>query len=220
MENKSADNKNLKTMLAIGGWNEGSSRFSPMVADPGRRREFVKNSVKFLRQNHFDGLDLDWEYPAFRDGGKPRDKDNYASAKELSEEFDREASKTGRPRLLLSMAMPAGIEYIDKGYDVPKLNEYLDFINLLSYDYHSAYEPAVNHHSPLYPLEEDNEYKGLHDQTPAEKGGLPGEDHPRHTDVRQIVHALQRRRDRSWIARGRSRSRRRCDSRERIPRLL
>lgn len=56
------------------------------------------------------------------------------------------------------MAMPAGVEYIDKGYDVPRLNEYLDFVNLLSYDYHSAYEPVVNHHSPLYPLEEDNEY--------------------------------------------------------------
>ncbi|XP_018378075.1 PREDICTED: uncharacterized threonine-rich GPI-anchored glycoprotein PJ4664.02-like [Trachymyrmex cornetzi] len=152
-------NKNLKTMLAIGGWNEGSSRFSPMVADPARRREFIKNSVKFLRQNHFDGLDLDWEYPAFRDGGKPRDKDNYADlVQELRKEFERESSKTGRSRLLLSMAMPAGVEYIDKGYDVPRLNEYLDFINLLSYDYHSAYEPAVNHHSPLYPLEEDNEY--------------------------------------------------------------
>ncbi|KYM94104.1 Chitotriosidase-1, partial [Cyphomyrmex costatus] len=152
-------NKNLKTMLAIGGWNEGSSRFSPMVADPARRREFVKNAVKFLRQNHFDGLDLDWEYPAFRDGGKPRDKDNYADlVQELRKEFERESSKTGRTRLLLSMAMPAGVEYIDKGYDVPRLNEYLDFINLLSYDYHSAYEPAVNHHSPLYPLEEDNEY--------------------------------------------------------------
>ncbi|KAL0110455.1 hypothetical protein PUN28_013813 [Cardiocondyla obscurior] len=152
-------NKNLKTMLAIGGWNEGSSRFSPMVADSARRREFVKNAVKFLRQNHFDGLDLDWEYPAFRDGGKPRDKDNYANlVQELRDEFERESSKTGRPRLLLSMAMPAGVEYIDKGYDVPRLNEYLDFVNLLTYDYHSAYEPAVNHHSPLYPLEEDNEY--------------------------------------------------------------
>nr|XP_050857845.1 mucin-5AC-like isoform X1 [Vespula vulgaris] len=152
-------NKNLKTMLAIGGWNEGSSRFSPMLADPARRKELVKNSIKFLRQNHFDGLDLDWEYPAFRDGGKPHDKNNYANfVQELYEEFERESKKTGRPRLLLSMAMPAGIEYIDKGYDVPRLNEYLDFINLLSYDYHSAYEPAVNHHAPLYPLEEDNEY--------------------------------------------------------------
>lgn len=78
--------------------------------------------------------------------------------KELREEFERESSKTGRPRLLLTLAMPAGIEYIDKGYDIPRLNEYLDFINLLSYDYHSSYEPAVDHHSPLYPLEEDNEY--------------------------------------------------------------
>lgn len=79
-------NKNLKTMLAIGGWNEGSARFSPMVADPERRQAFVKNSVKFLRQNHFDGLDLDWEYPAFRDGGKPRDKDNYADLVQVLED--------------------------------------------------------------------------------------------------------------------------------------
>ncbi|KAI7815601.1 mucin-like protein [Rhyzopertha dominica] len=152
-------NKNLKTLLAIGGWNEGSSRFSPMVASSERRKELVKNVVKFLRQNHFDGLDLDWEYPSFRDGGKPRDKDNYAHlVQELREEFDREAEKTGRPRLLLTMAVPAGIEYINKGYDVPKLMKYLDWMNILSYDYHSAFEPAVNHHAPLYALEEESEY--------------------------------------------------------------
>ncbi|EAT35358.1 AAEL012467-PA [Aedes aegypti] len=152
-------NKNLKTMLAIGGWNEGSSRFSPLVADSERRSQFVKNTIKFLRQNHFDGLDLDWEYPAFRDGSKPKDRENYAQlVQELREEFERESSKTGRPRLLLTMAVPAGIEYIEKGYDVAKLNKYLDWFNLLTYDYHSAYEPAVNHHSPLYSLEEPSEY--------------------------------------------------------------
>ncbi|XP_073972608.1 chitinase 6 isoform X2 [Rhodnius prolixus] len=152
-------NKALKTMLAIGGWNEGSARFSPLVADEDRRREFVKNVVKFLRVNHFDGLDLDWEYPAFRDGGKTHDKENYAQlVQELREEFERESSKTGRVRLLLTMAVPAGIEYIDKGYDIPKLNKYLDFMNILSYDYHSAFEPSVNHHSPLYSLEEESEY--------------------------------------------------------------
>lgn len=59
-------NKELKTILAIGGWNEGSTRFSSLVASPQRRQEFVKNIIKFLRQNHFDGLDLDWEYPSFR----------------------------------------------------------------------------------------------------------------------------------------------------------
>ncbi|KAF5292852.1 hypothetical protein FQR65_LT11104 [Abscondita terminalis] len=152
-------NKNLKTMLAIGGWNEGSSRFSPLVANAERRKEFVKNSIKFLRQNHFDGLDLDWEYPSFRDGGKPRDRDNYATlVEELREEYERESEKTGRPRLLLTMAVPAGIEYINKGYDVPRLMKYLDWMNILSYDYHSAFEPSVNHHSPLYGLEEASEY--------------------------------------------------------------
>ncbi|XP_059618815.1 mucin-2-like [Phlebotomus argentipes] len=152
-------NKNLKCILAIGGWNEASSRFSPMVASAERRQQFVRNTIKFLRQNHFDGLDLDWEYPAFRDGGKPRDRENYAQfVQELREEFDRESSKTGRPRLLLTMAVPAGTEYIEKGYDIPKLNKYLDWFNLLTYDYHSAFEPAVNHHSPLLSLQEDDEY--------------------------------------------------------------
>lgn len=70
-------NKNLKTLLAIGGWNEGSARFSKLVDDEDKRKQFVKNVIKFLRQNNFDGLDLDWEYPAFRDGSNPSDKENY-----------------------------------------------------------------------------------------------------------------------------------------------
>ena len=93
----------------------------------------------------------------------------------MREEFEKESSKTGKPRLLLTMAVPAGIEYIDKGYDIPKLNEYLDFINLLSYDYHSAYEPAVNHHAPLYGLEEDNEYNYDNELTIVRK--LPYDSH-------------------------------------------
>lgn len=93
------------------------------------------------------------------DGGKSRDKDNYAKlVQELREEFDRESQKTGRSRLLLTMAVPAGTEYVEKGYDIPKLNKHLDWFNILSYDYHSAYEPAVNHHAPLYSLEEEGEY--------------------------------------------------------------
>uniref|UniRef100_A0A336MJW6 chitinase n=1 Tax=Culicoides sonorensis TaxID=179676 RepID=A0A336MJW6_CULSO len=77
---------------------------------------------------------------------------------DLREEFEREASKTGRSRLLLTMAVPAGTNHIEKGYNIPKLNKNLDWFNLLSYDFHASDEPQVNHHAPLYSLEEESEY--------------------------------------------------------------
>ena len=41
-----AHNKNLKTLLAIGGWNEGSGRFSKLVADPETRQNLVRSAIK------------------------------------------------------------------------------------------------------------------------------------------------------------------------------
>jgi len=152
-------NKDLKTMLAIGGWNEGSKRFSPLVADPDRRQVFIKSALRFLRQYNFDGLDLDWEYPTQRAGGRPQDRENYAILiEEMREAFEREAKKTGKERLQISMAVPASLEYAGKGYDIDKLDKNLDFFNLLTYDYHSAHEPAVNHHSPLYRPDDWSEF--------------------------------------------------------------
>lgn len=144
-------NRDLKTLIAIGGWNEGSRKFSPLVADPQRRKTFIKSAIRFLRQYNFDGLDLDWEYPTFRDGGKPEDRANYAKfVVEMRQAFESEAAQTGKPRLMITMAVPASLEYAGKGFDIKTLDKHLDFFNLLTYDYHSAYEPATNHHSPLY----------------------------------------------------------------------
>ena len=63
--------------------------FSPLVADPSRRRTFIKSAIRFLRQYNFDGLDLDWEYPSFRDGGKPEDRNNYAKFVVVSSENEQ-----------------------------------------------------------------------------------------------------------------------------------
>ena len=68
----------------------------------------------------------------------------------MRQAFESEAQKTGKERLLISMAVPASLEYAGQGYAIDRLDEALDFFNLLTYDYHSAHEPAVNHHSPLY----------------------------------------------------------------------
>ena len=62
--------------LAIGGWNEGSEKYSEMAATPGSRRAFARSALGFIRRHNFDGLDLDWEYPGKR-GGAEQDKDNF-----------------------------------------------------------------------------------------------------------------------------------------------
>ncbi|XP_029677573.1 chitinase-3-like protein 1 [Formica exsecta] len=133
-----------KTLIAIGGWNEGSARYSEVVGDPIRRSRFVKNAVEFVKKYNFDGFDLDWEYPNQR-GGKPEDVQNFVR---LLEEMRPEFDKHG---LLLSAAVAAAEPSASLSYDIPKLSKYLDFINIMAYDLHGAWEKTTGLNAPLYP---------------------------------------------------------------------
>lgn len=75
MMNLKKVNKNLKILLAVGGWNLGSGPFSQMAHDDEKRKNFIKTSIEFLLRNRFDGLDLDWEYPGSRKGSQIGDKE-------------------------------------------------------------------------------------------------------------------------------------------------
>lgn len=142
---------NLKTLIAIGGWNAGSTVFSQMVRTSSSRSQFIKSVIGFCRKYDFDGFDLDWEYPARR-GGRPDDKTNLILLlKEMRAAFMREAITTKRAPLLLTAAVPAGQMSIDVGYDVPQISRYLDFINLMTYDLHGAWEKFTGENAPLHP---------------------------------------------------------------------
>jgi len=66
----------LKTLLAVGGWNFGSELFSQVVASAESRKVFIDQAIPYLRNRSFDGLDVDWEYPGQR-GSPPEDKGRY-----------------------------------------------------------------------------------------------------------------------------------------------
>lgn len=70
-------NPRLKTMVAIGGWNEGSAKFSAVAANQELRVQFAENAAAFCKKYGFDGLDMDWEYPAQRDGNPAIDRANF-----------------------------------------------------------------------------------------------------------------------------------------------
>ena len=66
--------------------------YSDMVSTKANRDIFVSSTIDFLRQRGFDGLDMDWEYPAKR-GGRPEDKQNLVRLLEVRNKTSRTCEK-------------------------------------------------------------------------------------------------------------------------------
>ncbi|HEX7802967.1 MAG TPA: glycosyl hydrolase family 18 protein [Pseudoxanthomonas sp.] len=152
---------NIKVLISLGGWTW--SRGFASAARPENRVAFVTSCVNaYIRGNLpvtdgaggtgaaagvFDGIDIDWEYPnaCGLSCGGAEDRANFTA---LLAEFRRQLNLV-RPGLLLTIAPGAGVDKI-AATDPGQYHQYLDFINVMTYDFHGAFEPRTNHHSALF----------------------------------------------------------------------
>jgi chitinase len=149
LEKLKVANPKLRTMISLGGWT-WSQNFPTAAATEQSRTEFVSSCVKFMKQYGFDGIDVDWEYPVsgglFQ--GTAADKENYT---QLLEKFrtvlNTEEIKDGQD-YYLSIAAPAGPTIISN-LEVGKLGGILDWMNLMSYDFHGSWDPITGHNAPM-----------------------------------------------------------------------
>jgi chitinase len=145
-------NPSLQIFISVGGWL-WSTNFSDVALTPKNRALFIESAISFLKQNDLDGLDIDWEYPGDAGAGHPFrsvDKTNFTLLlKELRTRFDRE-EKRSHHRWLLSIAAGASNQFLDHT-EMGKAAQYLDTVNLMSYDYYvPGPDKTTGHHAPLY----------------------------------------------------------------------
>ncbi len=147
-----AVNPELHNMISIGGWSL-SKLFSDVALTDASRKKFAKSAVDFMLQYGFDGIDIDWEYPV--GGGlasnitRPEDKHNYTLLlQELDEQIRLQEAIDGND-YQLSIAAPAGDDKM-VNLELKEIAKYTDFINVMTYDYHGAWDNTTNHQAALY----------------------------------------------------------------------
>jgi chitinase len=106
----------------------------------------------------FDGVDIDWEYPV--GGGlasnktRKEDRTNYTLLlAELRRQLDVQG-KEDRRSYLLTIAAPAGPATMAH-LELDKIHPHLDWINLMTYDFHGGWSPITHFNAPLFAVRDD-----------------------------------------------------------------
>ncbi|MDN5782041.1 MAG: glycoside hydrolase family 18 protein, partial [Luteimonas sp.] len=138
----------LKVSIAVGGWGAGG--FSEAAATAAGREAFARSAAQLVQTHGADGIDVDWEYPGRNDAGiaaSPADTANFTLLlKALRVALDAAAGE-GRHYTLTIAAADGPFA---AGIDIAAVEPYLDWFNLMTYDFVNSMTPTTGHHANLY----------------------------------------------------------------------
>lgn len=141
----------LRILVAVGGWTL-SANFSDAVASASARTFLADSIVEFLVRYQFDGVDLDWEYPV--SGGLPdnttrlEDTENYVLLVRLLRKRLQTARSWNGENFLITVATPPGASTL-ANFDLRAMAPYVDWFNIMAYDYHGAWSDVTGHLAPI-----------------------------------------------------------------------
>lgn len=191
----------VKTLVSVGGWAEtggyfdengkrvGSGGFYTMAtnADGSVNQAgidtFAESAVSFVKKYGFNGVDIDYEYPtSMKDAGHPADfpisnarraglnKGYAALMKTLREKLDRAGAADGKHYLLTVAAPSSG--YLLRGMETFQVQKYLDYVNIMSYDLHGAWNEYVGPNASLFDDGKDAELAAANVYGSSQYGGI------------------------------------------------
>lgn len=139
----------VKVVLSIGGWT-WSSAFPAIAANESSRKIFAGSCVALIQKYGFDGIDIDWEYPGHKaHNGTADDKQNFTLLLRAIRDALTEYGNSSSQEYLLTAAFgpsPVHMQQIEWDEVVPLL----DIIHLMTYNYYGAWDPVMNHNTPLF----------------------------------------------------------------------
>ena len=128
-------NAGARIVLVVGGDHEAASLgFSTMVSSPATRQRFVTDLLAMVTTYQYDGVDLDWEFPA-----STADQTNLTA-------LITELRAALPPDKTLSLAVPAS-DLNGRWFDVPAIVPHLDWLGAMSYSLHTSPQPDHSGHN-------------------------------------------------------------------------
>lgn len=143
-------NPDLRVLLSVGGWGAGG--FSEAASSAEGRALFAESAMELVDRYKLDGIDLDWEYPCYSAAGiasSPADRDNFTLLlRETRTRFD-ELEQSDSRHYLLTIAAGADQYYVD-GTRMNEVQQYLDYVQIMTYDMRGGFQTLTGHHTNLY----------------------------------------------------------------------